>query len=59
MAALGLGSFPLLCSGDRCQPSDPQAKPWFFDGDHLTAHANPMLAPDLLRMLQAAAAGAC
>ncbi len=49
--------FPLLCPGDRCQPSDPRSRPLFFDGDHLTAHANRMLAPDFLRTLQAAAAG--
>lgn len=48
--------FPLLCPGDRCQPSDFQSKPLFFDGDHLTAHANRMLAPDFLRMLQVVAA---
>jgi peptidoglycan/LPS O-acetylase OafA/YrhL len=44
--------FPMLCPQEQCQPFDAQSKPLFFDGDHLTAHANRLLTPDFLQMLQ-------
>lgn len=44
--------FPKLCPKEQCQPFDSQSKPLFFDGDHLTAHANRLLTPDFLQMLQ-------
>lgn len=43
---------PLLCPGATCSAVTP-AGPLFFDGDHLSGHANAVLYPDLSRSLLA------
>jgi peptidoglycan/LPS O-acetylase OafA/YrhL len=38
----------ILCPGAQCTASR-DGQPLFFDGDHLSAHANTLLLPDFLR----------
>ncbi|MBC9032436.1 acyltransferase [Sphingomonas sp. JC676] len=38
--------FPLLCPGDPCR-SQPDGRPLFFDGDHLSGLGNDLLYPGL------------
>lgn len=44
-------TFDQLCPGAQCQAM-VQGQPWFFDGDHLSAHANRMLYRDFLALVQ-------
>lgn len=37
--------FPILCPGTRCRAIDPDGRPIFFDGDHLSRWGNEMLYP--------------
>jgi len=43
---------PLLCPDETCSAVTP-AGPLFFDGDHLSGHANEVIYPDLSRSLLA------
>ena len=43
---------PILCPGTTCSAMTP-AGPLFFDGDHLSGHANEVLYPDLSQWLLA------
>lgn len=43
-------TFPVLCPGDPCRAFD-DGQPLFFDGDHLSGHANRRLYPHLRRLL--------
>jgi hypothetical protein len=43
----------ILCPDAQCTASR-DGQPLFFDGDHLSAHANTLLLPDFLRFAQAA-----
>lgn len=45
--------FDVLCPGARCQAFDGQGRPLFFDGDHLSAHANRLLFPGFAGMMAA------
>jgi peptidoglycan/LPS O-acetylase OafA/YrhL len=37
--------FFVLCEDEMCSGYDDNGKPFFFDGDHLSAHGNRVLAP--------------
>jgi peptidoglycan/LPS O-acetylase OafA/YrhL len=43
-------NFPLLCPGTTCRASDG-ALPLFFDGDHISGHANRVLYPSFVDLL--------
>lgn len=45
-------TMPILCPGQTCSASR-DGQPLFFDGDHLSAHANALLLPDFLRFTAA------
>lgn len=42
--------FPLLCPNEFCSPLH-EKRPMFFDGDHLTAYGNSVLAPSFRKAL--------
>ena len=50
---------PLLCPGATCSAYDQNAKPLYFDSNHLSGHGNRVLEPDftatLLRIWRATA----
>ncbi len=46
----------ILCPGTTCSAVTPSG-PLFFDGDHLSGHANEVLYPDLSRSLLAMLSG--
>jgi peptidoglycan/LPS O-acetylase OafA/YrhL len=43
--------FAILCPTDTCSAFDENAKPLFFDGDHLSGHGNNVLSPSFQALL--------
>jgi peptidoglycan/LPS O-acetylase OafA/YrhL len=43
--------FFLLCESDICSAYDEDGKPLFFDGDHLSANGNRVLAPSFMEKI--------